>query len=620
MAKNDDISRNENSAPEKNTSEGRVFSTTFSGRDVTLSDFPVTDTTTKESFPLPSAQDTESEQPKTTAKSYRRLQTKLNSLDITPFLDLMLSVAHERDPAKIIERASTGYKGTHVTMGVFWLRPTPKMADIVAPHPAADTMLKLVAFSGIKKNTPSEWLHASGTYDLVPVSEPIFASCQKGIPSLGSSPEDWDRPDWAVKEGYHAYSSFPVMYNDEFLGVLSTFYDRPMVGPFAQLHSMHQKMHKIFADTVARALVNAVAFEEIQKLRGELELENELLRRAVQEKQLDDNLIGDSDSLAHVMEQIGVVSPTDASVLLLGESGTGKELLAGAIHSRSTRSQKAFVRVNCSAIPHELFESEFFGHVKGSFTGAIRDRVGRFQMADGGTLFLDEVGEIPLELQGKLLRVLQEGTFEPVGDERSRKVDVRIVAATNKDLTKEVAAGKFRQDLYFRLSVFPVHVPPLRERKNDIPLLARHFINLAATRMNITPPRLKPHHVDKLQEYDWPGNVRELQNVVERAVIMSHSGSMEFYIHDNSNATPPIEMNVHAYSAAKPTATPPATAPRPQDIITEVEWTAMQRLNIQQALESTNWRVQGNGGAAELLGIKPTTLRSRMQKLGIEKS
>lgn len=597
----------------------RVFCTTFSGRDVTISDYPLPEDSKQEPFPLPSESIEHQEPVQKHPKSYKRLQTKLNSLDITPFLDLMLSVAHERDPSKIIERASTGYKGTHVTMGAFWLRPTQKMADIVTPHPSAESMLKLVAFSGVNDRSPSDWTHALGTYDLVPVTEPIFDSCRKGIPSIGSSPEDWSRPSWAIDEGYYAYSSFPVMYNDEFLGILSTFYDRPMVGPFAQLHSMHQKMHKIFADTVARALVNAVAFEEIQKLRGELELENELLRRAVQEKRLDDNLIGDSDTLVHVMEQIEVVSPTDASVLLLGESGTGKELLAGAIHNRSPRNQNAFVRVNCSAIPHELFESEFFGHVKGSFTGAIRDRVGRFQMADGGTLFLDEVGEIPLELQGKLLRVLQEGTFEPVGDERSRKVNVRIIAATNKDLTKEVAAGRFRQDLYFRLSVFPINVPPLRERRNDIPLLARHFISLAAERMKITPPRLKPHHVEKLQAYDWPGNVRELQNVVERAVIMSHSGSMEFYIQDNSHATPPQEMNVHAYSSAQSPAQPPAAPPRPQDIITEAEWSAMQRENIIQALEATNWRVQGNGGAAELLGIKPTTLRSRMQKLKIEK-
>ncbi|MCT4534464.1 sigma 54-interacting transcriptional regulator [Halodesulfovibrio sp.] len=619
MPKSGDSQHQVQDAQDVKKAKERVFSATFSGRDVTISDFPLPDASSHESFPLPSTQDERPDAQKKHPKSYQRLQTKLNSLDITPFLDLMLSVAHERDPAKIIERASTGYKGTHVTMGVFWLRPTPKMADIIPPHPLSESMLKLVAYSGIGDSTPSAWKHAQGTFDLVPITEPIFASCLNGIPSIGSSPEDWDRPAWAIQEGYQAYSSFPVMYNDEFLGIISTFYDRPMVGPFAQLHSMHQKMHKIFADTVARALVNAVAFEEIQKLRGELEFENELLRRAVDEKRLDDNLIGDSDSLAHVMEQIGVVSPTDASVLILGESGTGKELLAGAIHSRSSRSQNAFVRVNCSAIPHELFESEFFGHVKGSFTGAIRDRVGRFQMADGGTLFLDEVGEIPLELQGKLLRVLQEGTFEPVGDERSRKVNVRIVAATNKDLTKEVAAGRFRQDLYFRLSVFPINVPPLRDRRNDIPLLARHFIHLAATRMNITPPRLKPHHVEKLQEYDWPGNVRELQNVVERAVIMSHSGTMEFYIQDNSHATPPTEMNVHAYSATIPAAAPPASAPPPQDIITEVEWIAMQQVNIQQALEATNWRVQGHGGAAELLGIKPTTLRSRMQKLGIKK-
>ena len=608
-------SNNRTSESEKVTSEG-AFSSTFSGSDVTIGGLSLPEQEKNKNLfsnsdtPDAPARGTSTLKP----KSYHRLQSKLNSLDITPFLDLMLSVAHERTPAKIIEHASNAYRGTHVSMGVFWLCPTPKMAGIVTPHTSANTMLRLVKFAGEGKQSPATWHHSLGTYDLVPVTEPIFATCLKGIPSIGSSPEDWNRPKWAIDEGYFAYSSFPVMYNDEFLGVLSTFYDRPMVGPFAKLHSMHQKMHKIFADTVARALVNALAFEEIQNLRGELELENELLRRAVQEKRLDDDLIGDSASLTRVMEQIEVVSPTDASVLLLGESGTGKELLAGAIHKRSTRSNNPFVRVNCSAIPHELFESEFFGHVKGSFTGAIRDRIGRFQMADGGTLFLDEVGEIPLELQGKLLRVLQEGTFEPVGDERSRKVNVRIVAATNKDLSQEVAAGKFRQDLYFRLSVFPVNVPPLRKRKEDIALLTRHFVSLAAQRLNIPAPRLKPHHIETLQQYDWPGNVRELQNVVERAVIMSHTGSMEFYIPDNSSATPPKEMNVQAYYGSTA-----ALQPAAEGIITEATWAEMQRENVQRALEATNWRVQGSGGAAELLGIKPTTLRSRMQKFGIEK-
>ncbi|MCG8533388.1 MAG: sigma 54-interacting transcriptional regulator [Desulfovibrionales bacterium] len=597
------------------------LTTTFSDREFSFSDLQFEESST-ESFTLPldgsrlAPKKTEVQEKR---KRSNRLQNKLNSLDITPFLDLMLAVAHERNPAKIIQRASTGYRGTHVSMGSFWLCPTQKMSAIVPPLPASDNMLKLVAFSGNDKQPPTTWRHSLGTYDLVPMTETIFASCAKGIPCIGSSPEDWNRPQWAIDDGYYAFSSFPVMHNDEFLGVLSTFYDRPMVGPFAKLHAMHQKMHKIFADTVARALVNAVAFEEIQQLRSELELENELLRRAVHEKQLDKNLIGDSEVLARVMKQIEVVAPTDASVLLLGESGTGKELLAGAIHDNSTRSNDAFVRVNCSAIPHELFESEFFGHVKGSFTGAVRDRVGRFEMADGGTLFLDEIGEIPLELQGKLLRVLQEGTFERVGDEHSKQVNVRIVAATNKDLSKEVAAGRFRQDLYFRLSVFPIEVPPLRDRKGDIALLARHFISLAAQRMNITPPRLKPHHVELLHNYDWPGNVRELQNVVERAVIMSHSGTLEFYIQDNRYATPPQDMNVQAYSATTRQEAPPAEAPVPQDIITEAEWTAMQKENLQRALEVTNWRVQGAGGAAELLGIKPTTLRSRMQKLGIQK-
>ncbi len=256
--------------------------------------------------------------------------------------------------------------------------------------------------------------------------------------------------------------------------------------------------------------------------------------------------------------------------------------------------------MNCASVPHELFESEFFGHVRGAFTGAVRDRMGRFQLADGGTIFLDEIGEIPLELQSKLLRVLQEGTFERIGEDRTRKVDVRVIAATNRDLEGEVAAGRFREDLYYRLSVFPVEVAPLRERADDIPLLTDHFLEEASRRLGVGKPTLRRRHIDQLQSYAWPGNVRELQNVVERAVIRAQSGPLEFELGERGAETPDTPANAEA-----------------PGILTYDELKARERRNLVEALEATRWRVSGPQGAAALLGVRPTTLASKIKAFGL---
>lgn len=325
-----------------------------------------------------------------------------------------------------------------------------------------------------------------------------------------------------------------------------------------------------------------------------------------------DRLIGRSQALRRVLEQVELVARTDANVLVLGESGTGKELIARAIHASSPRASKPLVRVNCASIPRELFESEFFGHVRGAFTGALRDRAGRFQHAEGGTLFLDEIGEVPLEHQSKLLRVLQEGTYERVGEERTRRADVRIVAATNRDLREEVASGRFRQDLYFRLSVFPVEIPPLRERVEDIPLLADFFVEQMAKRVGHAVPPLKRRHVIELQRHAWPGNVRELQNVIERAVILAHGEEVRL---EGVLEVQPVEDATRS----RPSSGGSASAWLPEGrIVTEREWVAMQRENIRRALERTEGRIFGAGGAAELLGVKPTTLRSRIGVLFAE--
>jgi DNA-binding NtrC family response regulator len=353
------------------------------------------------------------------------------------------------------------------------------------------------------------------------------------------------------------------------------------------------------------------AFEEIEVLKSQIEAHNTYLQEEVVEAKAFGDLVGQSSGLRNVVSQIDVVAPTEASVLILGETGTGKELVAHEIHRRSGRKDKPLVRVNCASIPRGLFESEFFGHVRGSFTGAVKDRAGRFETAEGGTIFLDEVGEIPLDIQNKLLRVLQEKRYERVGDDRTRRADVRIVAATNRDLKKAATAGKFREDLYYRLNVFPIQVLPLRERMDDIPLLAQHFVELSARELKCAKPRLTRAAVTQLQNYDWPGNVRELRNVVERAVILARGGALEFDL----PMTGPTKPGVRQSSPADPAA---AQATQPK-FLTEAEIERFERDNLVAALDAANWKISGPESAAEFLGVKPTTLLSRMAKWGLKR-
>jgi PAS domain S-box-containing protein len=350
-------------------------------------------------------------------------------------------------------------------------------------------------------------------------------------------------------------------------------------------------------------IVGTIGLLSCIKERKTLEFENEYLQEELRGNYRA--ILGDSPALKKVLAQIEMVAPTNANVLILGESGTGKELVARAIHDRSPRKAAALVRVNCASVPRELFESEFFGHVRGAFTGAVKDRVGRFELANGGTLFLDEIGEVPLELQSKLLRVLQEGQFEKVGEDRTRTVDVRIVAATNRELEAEVKAGRFRQDLYYRLSVFPIELPPLRDRVEDIPALAQHFLQLSARKLGANVPRLVPAQVKELQAYDWPGNVRELQNVIERAVIRSRNGQLDLALRANGSASPrpPAKGNPASRSA-------PASM---RDLKQH------ERNLIVEALTKTRGKIYGPDGAAALLGLKPTTLSSKVHRAGLKK-
>lgn len=375
----------------------------------------------------------------------------------------------------------------------------------------------------------------------------------------------------------------------------------------AQLRKLHEPLEQEIA--LRRRAEDALkeAQDELeQKVQGRT-AEIEKLKNVLREElHTEGDFVGESACIKNILKQIELVAPTDATVLILGESGTGKERIAREIHRRSLRADRPLIVVNCATIPRELYESEFFGHVKGAFTGAVRDRQGRFEAADGGTLFLDEVGEIPLELQSKLLRVLQEGHYERVGDTRTRKVNVRIIAATNRDLKQAVEEKAFREDLYYRLNVFPIEVAPLRSRKEDIPLLANHFLGLAAQRLKRPPPRLTEADIRDLQRYDWPGNIRELQNVIERAVILSRADVVQFDLpHEGMK---PVERAPMAISGPL---TPGNT------VLTEKEMRELERENIRAALSRAGGKVYGPGGAAEMLGIKATTLIARMKKMGI---
>ncbi len=350
------------------------------------------------------------------------------------------------------------------------------------------------------------------------------------------------------------------------------------------------------------------ALEEIDKLRERLESENAYLREEIKEASGSSTILGNSEGTRRALELIEMVAPTDATVLISGETGVGKELIARAIHERSPRQDHPLIKVNCTAVPRELFESEFFGHVRGAFTGAMRDRIGRFQLADGGTLFLDEVGDLPPEMQPKLLRVLQDGEFERIGDDKTHRANVRIIGATNRDLRKAVREGQFREDLYYRLSVFPIEVLPLRERKEDIPIFAKFFLESACRRFDRAGLVLTDGQLRQLLNYDWPGNVRELQNVIDRAVITARLGSLHFDIGEGTEARPPAEP-AHAKSPSSETI----------DIFTAEEMKRRERENLIAALKRSNGRIYGPGGAAELLGMKATTLSARINKLGLKK-
>jgi formate hydrogenlyase transcriptional activator len=415
-----------------------------------------------------------------------------------------------------------------------------------------------------------------------------------------------------IAEGIKSYCVVPMVAHGKCIGTLA-------IGSKAknQYYEKDAEFLQEVATQVALAVENMQAFEEINALKTRIEAENVYLQQEIFREHNFEEIIGNSPPLLQLLRNIEMIAPTDASVLLYGETGTGKELLARAIHSRSPRRARAMVTVNCGAIPSGLVESELFGHVKGSFTGALHDATGRFELADGSTLFLDEVGELPSETQVKLLRVLQEHEFQPVGSSRTKKVDVRIIAATNRNLQEDVRAGRFRSDLFYRLSVLPLKVPPLRERRVDIPELVLFFLDRSCQRLGRKDMSVSQETMNYLVGYDWPGNIRELQNVIERGVVLSR-GSVLTMGHD---LLPVSEVRARATEPALESTMGDIreTSNLPDEATTQRSLETIQREHIVRVLDSTGGIIDGPKGAAQILDLHPSTLRARMKKLRIQR-
>jgi transcriptional regulator with GAF, ATPase, and Fis domain len=521
------------------------------------------------------------------------------ALAVEPLLSLAVAVTSEQRIESVLRKIVQGLASQPgVALSRIWLLPSVHIPSSWRQQPDSPEdrgCLRLVASAGTPTNSPGEdWSFLHGRFaqfrpNIGKVGQ-VAANRQPILIKDFGPGADWIiRPEWAQREGIRSFAGYPLVFLDNLLGVIGVFSRRP-------IEDHEFTCLGLFANHAAVAVANARAFEEVERLQRQLKYENDYLQERVEQGFEFGEILGTSQALTEVLRQVRIVAPTNSAVLIGGESGTGKELAARAIHDLSPRHERALITVNCASIPRELFESEFFGHIKGAFTGALRDRIGRFQLADKGTLFLDEVGEIPLELQGKLLRVLQEGIFERVGEDRARRVDVRVIAATNRNLEDEVEAGRFRRDLYFRLCVFPIDMPPLRDRLEDMRVLAEHFAQVASIRLNTRHTQISDADVELLRRYAWPGNIRELQNVIERAVIVSQGGPLRVdWALGRRRA-----KSRHAVEGS---------------VLSKEELKRRERDNLMKAIEQCKGKIYGPDGAAAMLGMKPTTLTSRIKKM-----
>ena len=539
------------------------------------------------------------------------------------FRELLLELAQERSLEDLLPLCTRRLvENEDVALARLWLlEPGDQCASCANAPVCADRTrcLHLVASAArARDGTTTVDARLDGAFRRIPVGAfKVGAVAAAGTPVLvtdAAHDAKIRHPEWVRAEGIAGFAGLPLTCRGELLGVLGVFVRSP-------LSTAAVDVLRIVANHAAAAIATARAFAQVETMRRKLALENQLLRRSAAGADTS-GLVGHSAQLRAVLHEIAAVASTEATVLVLGESGTGKELVAQAIHHHSRRAGGPFVEVNCAAIPRELSESELFGHVRGAFSGATRDRIGRFEAAAGGTLFLDEIGELPLELQGKLLRVLQEGTFERVGEVRTRRSDVRIVAATNRNLLAEVEGGRFRQDLYYRLAVYPIMVPSLRERREDIPDLSNALLERICRRMGRPLMTLTADQTAALARRDWPGNVRELLNVLERAVISAVGETLHLPLAAPSgprSTSPSTAIDVAVPALEGPVYVPGGRVGQggggPPPILADLEMRRQERDNLRRALETCGGKIYGQDGAAALLGLKPTTLASRLKRL-----
>ena len=522
-----------------------------------------------------------------------------DSLDVNLELLQSISIAimEARTVETVLRMIVTGLvENARFPLARIWLirpdeiRPTDASS---AEHPEHLAWLHLAASAGHSQIDPKDWCSVRGGFPPLP-STWVAETGESVLVDVSATQTAWTlHPDWVLKEGIRAFACHPLIFGGEVLGVLAIF-------ARAYIDKQQFQWLRVFADQAAVSINNARALEEIKELKDRLANENVALKEEIDQTSMFEEIVGSSEVLKRVLNQVRKVAPTDSTTLILGETGTGKELIARAIHRQSHRRGRAFIRVNCAAIPDSLLASELFGHERGAFTGATQRRLGRFELADGGTIFLDEVGELPSDTQVALLRVLQEREFERVGGAQSVRVNVRVIAATNRDLKAATAAGAFRLDLFYRLNVFPIEVPPLRERRDDIRLLLEYFIKRYSDQMGKKIRSVSKRTLDLFLAYDWRGNIRELQNVVERSVILSSGDAL--YVDESWFST---ESSTNASESQF----------QPDD-----DENAEERKIIEAALIESRGRIAGPTGAASRLQVPRSTLESRIKMLKIRKS